>query len=87
MTLDVRSVFVIGVSVYLFTKYYVEKEYKGEEIFWMYSVLSAGLGLMAAITVINAQPSKAYFIPLTAIAIVMAILYYQGDSEPKIISG
>jgi 1,4-dihydroxy-2-naphthoate octaprenyltransferase len=53
----------------------------------MYSVLSAVLGLMAALTVINAHQSKAYFIPLTAIAIVMAILYYQGDSESKIVSG
>jgi hypothetical protein len=87
MALDVRTVFVIGVSVYLFTRYYVEKEYGGEEIFWMYSVLSAVLGLMAALTVINAHQSKAYFIPLTAIAIVMAILYYQGDSESKIVSG
>jgi uncharacterized membrane protein len=87
MVIDVRTVFIIGVFVYLFTRYYIEKEYGGEEIFWLYSVLSAVLGLMAALTVINAHPSKAYFIPFTSIAIVMAILYYPGDSEPKTMSG
>lgn len=87
MAIDVRTVFLIGVFIYLFTRYYIEKEYGGAEIFWMYSALSAILGLMAALTVINASPSKAYFIPLTAISIVMAVLYYPEDSEPKIVSG
>ncbi len=87
MAIDVRTVFIIGVSVYLFTRYYIEKEYESEEIFWIYSALSVVLGIMATFTVINASPSKAYFIPLTAISIVIAILYYPEDSEPKIVSG
>jgi|GEM_PF-6913615 len=87
MALDVRTVFVIGVSAYLFTRYYLEKEYETAEIYWIYALLSAVLGLMAAITVINANPSKAYFIPLTSITIVMAVLYYRGDSEKKTVSG
>ncbi len=87
MALDVRTVFVIGVSVYLFTRYYLEKEYEAEEIYWIYSVLSVILGLIAAITVINSQPSKAYFIPLTVISIVIAVLYHADDSEQKAVSG
>ena len=87
MALDVRGVFVIGVSVYLFTRYYLEKEYGSEEIYWIYSLLSAVLGLMAAITVINASPSKAYFIPFTALSIVMAVLYHGDDSREKAVSG
>ena len=87
MALDVRTVFALGVSAYLFTRYYLEKEYGTEELYWIYALLSAVLGLMAAITVINANPSKAYFIPLTAISIVMAVLYHSDDSDEKTVPG
>ncbi len=81
MALDVRSIFVIGVAAVLISRYYLEKHYKRLHLFWACAGLSTALGLISAYTVSIEHPSKGVYIPLTAIAIVMAILYYQSDEE------
>ncbi|RMF90198.1 MAG: hypothetical protein D6733_04450 [Methanobacteriota archaeon] len=82
MALNVRLITLIGVLLFLFTAYYLEKQYEKGEIFWIYSLLSALFGVFSAYTVVAEHPSKQYFIPLTVVTVVMAILYYQAD-EPE----
>ncbi len=81
MAMDVRNVFIIGIAAYVFTAYYLEKNYEREEIFWIYSILSAVLGIFSAYTVISDHPSRSSFIPLTALSITLAILYYSDTDE------
>lgn len=81
MVLDARNVFIAGIGVLLFTLYYLEKHYEKEEIFWLYSLLSALFGILAAYTVIIDHPTRIYYIPLASIFIVMSILYYRSEEE------
>jgi uncharacterized membrane protein HdeD (DUF308 family) len=83
MALDVRYVFALGVIAFAITRFYLEKHYETREIFWMYSALSTVLGLLAAYTVAADHPSRIYYIPLTVVSIVLAILYYQTDENPS----
>jgi hypothetical protein len=79
MALDVRYVFSLGVIAFAITRFYLEKHYENSEIFWTYAVLSTALGLLAAYTVAIDHASRIYYIPLTVVSIVLAILYYQTD--------
>jgi len=81
MALDVRAVFLIGIASFVFTKYYLEHQMKGEEIFWLYSLLSVFLGLLAAYTVVVDSTLRAALIPLTVVAVTLAILYYRSEAE------
>ncbi len=85
MAFDVRTIFLIGVGIYLFTHYYLEKQYEGKEIYWLYSLTALVLALLSAYTVITDHTSRQYYIPLTALSITMAILYYPsgGDGSDK----
>ena len=87
MAWDVRAVFLIGVASYVFSRYYLEKRYKKEELYLVYALLSALLGFLSAYTVAADHPSRSYYIPLTAISIVLAIIYHQPDVKTPLASG
>lgn len=86
MALDVRQTFLIGIAVLLFSKYYLEKQYSEAEIYWIYAILSLILGLMSAFTVITDHPSRGNFIPLTALSITLAIIYYHDEDKVNVSS-
>jgi hypothetical protein len=81
MALDARFIFIEGIVLLLFTYFYLEKHLNKEEIFWLFSALSVVLGLFSAYTVITNHPSRENYIPLTVIAIVLSIIYYQTDEQ------
>jgi hypothetical protein len=81
MALDVRQVFVVGIIALLITRFYLEKQFKRIEIFWIYTFVSLILGISAAITVISNSSAKQYFIPFTAISVVLAIIYHPTQSD------
>lgn len=81
MPLDVRSMFILGIVSFLVTKYYLERQMKGEEIFWLYSLLSALLGLLSAYTVVVDSNLRATLIPLTVVAVTLATLYYRSEGQ------
>jgi len=81
MAVDPRKLLVFGIAIYLFSRYYLEREYEREVIFWFYSSLSALFGLLSAYTVVGEHPSRAFYIPLTALFIALAILYHPVAEE------
>ena len=87
MAINARLMILIGVAAILATRYYLEKEYDKETIFWMYSILTLVLGLFSAYTVITDHSARAMYIPLTVISTVIAIIYYESDDGKNENSG
>lgn len=81
MAFDVRTIFLLGVGIYLFTHYYLEKEYEKKEIYWLYSLTALVLAMLSAYTVVSDHSLRQYYIPLTVLSITMAILYYPSEED------
>ncbi len=78
--MDVRTSFVIALGILLFTMYYLEKEIEREQIYMLFAGLSAVTGLSTAYMVAKRSGSYDFFMILTVVFIIIAILY-QEDEE------
>ncbi len=79
---DVRITFVIAIGILLFTIYYLEREMKRDDIYWLFAGLSVITAL--ATTYLVAKKSDLYqaFITFTVVFILIAILYHDsGEGE------
>ena len=79
--MEPRYIFISGVAILLMTMFYLEKQLKKEEIFYLFSIIGIALGLVSVYTVAKDIPSFQYFIAGAVICTLMAILYYEKEEE------
>ncbi len=79
--MEMRTAFVIGIAILLFTMYYLEREMEKEQIFWLY----AGLGLVLGIISVRAVAQRSHnfdtYLTFAVLSILIAILYFDEDEE------
>jgi len=80
--MDVRTTFIIAIGVLLFAMYYLEKEMKKEQIFWLFAVLSVLFGVAGVYAVAKKQ-NYDYYIFFAVLSVLMAVLYY-GEPEKEV---
>lgn len=85
--MDVRTSFVIAIGVLLFTIYYLEKELKREEIYWLFSGLSVITAIGTAYLVAKKSGLYEFFITFTVVFILIAILYHDSEVEGETAAG
>lgn len=88
--LTVRVMIILALAVFLFTMYYLEREFDKEKIFWGYAILGALFGLASVISVAKDSPQAKWYITLTTISVLISIFYYEdvekipGKKERKV---
>ena len=80
--MEMRTAFVIGIAILLFTMYYLEREMEKKQIFWLY----AGLGLVLGIISVRAVAQQSHnfdtYLTFAVLSILIAILYFdEGDEK------
>ncbi len=81
--MDARVVFGVGVALIVFAMYYLEKELKREEIFWLFSGLGVLFGIISVYTVANNRPNFEYYIAMAVLFVLIAVLYFEEEEIPK----
>ena len=81
--MEMRTAFIIGIAVLLFTMYYLEKEMEKRQIFWLYTGLGIALGLISLRAVATRAPNFDLYITFTVLSILIAILYFEEGEEEK----
>ncbi len=76
-------VFGVGVALIVFAMYYLEKELKREEIFWLFSGLGVLFGIISVYTVANNRPNFEYYIAMAVLFVLIAVLYFEEEEIPK----
>jgi uncharacterized membrane protein YfcA len=79
--MEMRTAFIVGIAVLLFTMYYLEKEMEKRQIFWLYAMLGLALGLISVRAVAKYQPNFDFYITFTVLFILIAILYFDEPEE------
>lgn len=75
--LTVRVMVVLALAVFLFTMYYLEREFEREKIFWGYAILGVLFGLASVIAVAKDSPNARLFLFLTTTFVLISIFYYE----------
>ncbi|MFQ5815798.1 MAG: hypothetical protein ACE5G7_04800 [Candidatus Hydrothermarchaeaceae archaeon] len=87
MVMDIRTTFVIAMGILLFTMYYLEKEMDRDQIYSLFAVLSAVMGLGTVYLVAKRSQFYEFFIILTVLFVVISILYHEGEeAEHKVVT-
>ena len=81
--MEMRTAFIIGIAILLFTMYYLEKEMEKRQIFWLYTGLGIALGLISLRAVATRAPNFDFYITFTVLSILIAILYFEEGEEEK----
>jgi predicted tellurium resistance membrane protein TerC len=79
--MDMRTAFVIGIAVLLFTMYYLEREMEKKQIFWLYAGLGVALGIISVRTVATNGQNFDFYLTFTVLSILIAILYFDEGEE------
>lgn len=79
--MEMRTAFIIGMAVLLFTMYYLEREMEKRQIFWLYAAIGIALGVISVYTVAKQQPNFDYYITFAVLSVLIAILYYDEPEE------
>ncbi len=79
--MEMRTTFIIGIAVLLFTLYFLEREMKKRQIFWLYASLGVVLGAISVYTVAKQQQNFDYYITFAVLFVLIAILYYDEEEE------
>ncbi|MEE9595087.1 MAG: hypothetical protein V3V92_06780 [Candidatus Hydrothermarchaeales archaeon] len=77
--MDVRTSFVIAMGILLFTMYYLEREMEREQIYMLFAGLSVVTGLSTVYMVAKRSGSYDFFMILTVVFVIVAILYQEDD--------
>ena len=78
--MEMRTAFIIGVAVLLFTMYYLEREMEKRQIFWLYAGTGVILGVISVRAVAQSSPSFDVYLTFTVLSVLIAILYFD-DTE------
>lgn len=81
--MEMRTTFIIGIAVLLFTLYFLEREMKKRQIFWLYASLGVVLGAISVYTVAKQQQNFDYYITFAVLFVLIAILYYDEEEEEE----
>jgi hypothetical protein len=81
--MDARVVFGVGVALIIFTMYFLEKEMKRAEIFWLFSGLGVLFGIISVYTVVKDKPNFEYYIAMAVLFVLIAVLYFEDEKIPK----
>ena len=80
--MDMRTAFIIGIAILLFTMYYLEREMERKQIFWLYAGLGVVLGIISVRTVATSGQNFDFYLTFTVLSILIAILYFdEGEEE------
>ncbi len=79
--MEMRTAFIIGIAVLLFTLYYLERVMEKRQIFWLYASIGIALGIISVYTVAKQQQNFDYYITFAALSVLLAILYYDEPEE------
>ncbi|MEE8403731.1 MAG: hypothetical protein V3R93_08260 [Candidatus Hydrothermarchaeaceae archaeon] len=79
--MEMRTAFIIGIAVLLFTLYYLERAMEKRHIFWLYAAIGIALGSISVYTVAKQQPNFDYYITFAVLSVLIAILYYDEPEE------
>ncbi len=79
--MEMRTTFIIGIVVLLFTLYYLEKVMQKRQIFWLYAGIGVALGFVSVYAVAKQQPNFDLYITFTVLSVLIAILYYDEEEE------
>jgi uncharacterized membrane protein len=79
--MDARTTFLVAMGIVLVTVYYLEREMKKEQIFWLYAGLGIAFGLASVYTVSKDIPSYPYYITFAVIFILISVFYYEYEPE------
>jgi|GEM_PF-1357270 SNF family Na+-dependent transporter len=79
--MDVKTTFIIAMAIVIVTMYYLEREMKKEQIFWLYSGLGVLFGLASVYTVAKDIPSYDYYITFAVLFILIAIIYFDQEES------
>lgn len=74
-------VFGVGVALLIFAMYFLEREMKRAEIFWLFSGLGVLFGIISVYTVTKDKPNFEYYIAMAVLFVLVAVLYF--EDEPK----
>ncbi|WP_456473907.1 hypothetical protein [Candidatus Pyrohabitans sp.] len=81
--MDARVVFGIGVALIIFAMYFLEKEIKRKEIFWLFSGLGVLFGIISVYTVAANKQNFDYYIAMAVLFVLIAVLYFEDEEVPK----
>lgn len=76
-------VFGIGVALIVFAMYFLEKELKREEVFWLFSGLGVLFGVISVYTVAGNKPNFEYYIAMAVLFVLIAVLYFEEEVPKK----
>ena len=79
--MEPRYIFISGIAILLMTMFYLEKQLKKEEIFYLFSAIGIAFGLISVYTVAKNILSFQYFIAGAVICTLIAVLYYENEIQ------
>lgn len=82
--MEMRTAFIIGIAVLLFTMYYLEREMEKKQIFWLYAILGVVLGIISVREVAISGHNISFYLTFAVLFILIAILYFdEGEEEAE----
>jgi len=76
-------VFGLGVALVIFAMYYLERELKRDEVFWVFSGLGVLFGIISVYMVAGNRPNFEYFIAMAVLFVLVAMLYFNEEAEKR----
>jgi hypothetical protein len=81
--MEMRTAFIIGVAVLLFTMYYLEREMEKRQIFWLYAGTGVALGIISVRAVAQHAPNFDVYLTFTVLSVLIAILYFDDEDQEE----
>ena len=79
--MEMRTAFIIGIAVLLFTMYYLEREMEKKQIFWLYAGIGVALGIISVRAVAQQSHNFDFYLTFTVLSVLIAILYFDEEEE------